>query len=38
MNEIIVRNGKGKKDRVTILPEDVKTDIRDHLVYVKSLP
>lgn len=37
MNQIIVRDGKGKKDRVTMLPEDVQPALREHLKYAKSL-
>jgi len=31
MNQIMVRDGKGQKDRVTVLPERVKRDIKEHL-------
>jgi len=31
-SEILLRDGKGAKDRVTILPEAVVTDLRAHLV------
>lgn len=34
--QIIVRDGKGGKDRVTILPEAVVTPLKDHLLWVKS--
>ena len=37
MTQIVVRDGKGKKDRVTILPEGVKPDLKRHLGYVKRL-
>ena len=37
MNQIIVRDGKGKKDRITVLPDDVKPALKEHLVYVKQL-
>lgn len=36
-NEIVVRDGKGQKDRVTILPEAVKESLKDHLQKVKTL-
>jgi integron integrase len=36
-NEILVRNGKGGKDRVTMLPESLKEPIRDHLRRVKKI-
>ncbi|MES9818905.1 MAG: integron integrase, partial [Candidatus Thiodiazotropha sp.] len=35
--QIIVREGKGFKDRLTILPENVVNDLKDHIVRVKSL-
>ena len=31
------RNGKGKKDRITVLPDGVKPALKEHLVYVKRL-
>lgn len=31
MNQIMVRDGKGQKDRVTVLPDRVKRDIKEHL-------
>ena len=34
-NEIIVRDGKGAKDRVTMLPESLKRALLDHLKKVK---
>jgi integron integrase len=37
MNQIIVRDGKGKKDRVTVLPESVKPALKEHLAYVKRI-
>jgi hypothetical protein len=37
MNQIIVRDGTGKKDRITVLPEGVKPALKEHLVYVKRL-
>jgi integron integrase len=36
-HEIIVREGKGFKDRVTMLPESVAAILRAHLVKVKAL-
>lgn len=35
--EILVRDGKGQKDRVTMLPEAVKASLRAHLQKVKLL-
>ena len=35
--QIIVRDGKGFKDRVTILPESVTVVLREHLVRVRAL-
>ena len=37
MSEIMVRDGKGKKDRATILPGDIKDTLRKHLAFVKQL-
>ena len=34
---IIVRDGKGFKDRVTILPESIIQELKRHLIRVKSL-
>jgi len=36
-NEIVVREGKGKKDRVTMLPTAVKEPLRAHLERVRRL-
>lgn len=36
-NEIVVRRGKGQKDRVAMLPGDVKGDLKEHLRYVRKL-
>ncbi len=36
MNQVVVRDGKGQKDRVTMLPENVKTALKEHLKYVKK--
>ncbi len=36
-NQITVRDGKGSKDRVTMLPESVKTTLREHLRLVKII-
>jgi len=35
-NEILVRDGKGSKDRITMLPESLKTPLREHLKRVKA--
>jgi integron integrase len=37
MSQIIVREGKGKKDRITILPNEVNFPLKEHLKYVKHL-
>ncbi|WP_419655740.1 integron integrase [Desulfosarcina variabilis] len=37
LNQIMVRDGKGQKDRVTMFPDNVKAGIREHLKYVKRL-
>jgi len=36
-NEILVRNGKGAKDRVTMLPETLKEPLQAHLKIVKEI-
>jgi integron integrase len=36
-NQIIVRDGKGQKDRETVLPQIVKDELRKHLEKVKRL-
>ena len=35
--QILVRDGKGQKDRVTILPEKFAPLLKNHLKYVKGL-
>ena len=35
--EILVRDGKGAKDRVTMLPESLASSLQDHLVRVREL-
>lgn len=30
LNQIVVRNGKGTKDRVTVLAENAKPDLKTH--------
>ena len=37
MNQIMVRDGKGKIDRITILPESVIPDLQTHLKRVKTI-
>jgi len=36
-NEILVRDGKGAKDRITMLPEPLKKTLADHLKRVKRI-
>ncbi len=36
-NEILVRNGKGAKDRITMLPASLKSPLQDHLKKVKAI-
>jgi integron integrase len=36
-NEILIRDGKGAKDRITMLPESVKVMLQEHLVKVKKI-
>jgi integrase len=35
--EILVRDGKGAKDRITMLPESLKSPLQNHLKQVKIL-
>lgn len=37
LNQIIVRDGKGQKDRVTMLPDGVKSELAEHLAHVKKI-
>lgn len=37
MNQIIVRDGKGKVDRVTVLPDSAKPELKAHLDRVKTI-
>jgi integron integrase len=37
INQIVVRDAKGMKDRVTLLPETVKQPVKDHLAFVKTV-
>ena len=37
MNQIMVRDGKGKIDRITVLPESVKPGLKEHLKRVKTI-
>lgn len=36
-NEILVRDGKGAKDRITMLPASLKVPLQDHLKKVKAI-
>ena len=36
-NEILVRDGKGAKDRITMLPESLKIPLQEHLKKVKAI-
>ncbi|MCH8292256.1 integron integrase [Candidatus Poribacteria bacterium] len=36
-NQILVRDGKGRKDRVTVLPESLKAPLQEHLKQVKIM-
>ena len=36
-NEILVRDGKGAKDRITMLPESLRSPLKDHLKRVKTV-
>lgn len=37
MNQIIVRDGKGEKDRITVLPQRLIPELREHIRKVKNL-
>ncbi len=37
LNQILVRNAKGNKDRITVFPDDIKPTLREHLKYVIKL-
>ena len=37
MNQVLVRSGKGEKDRATMLPESIKPLLKDHLEKVKII-
>jgi len=37
-NQIIVRDGKGMNDRVTVLPDSLKAPLREHLKRVPYAP
>ncbi len=37
MNQIVIRDGKGAKDRITIMPETIKTELNELLKRVKLL-
>ena len=36
-NQIVVRDGKGAKDRVTLLPHAMKRELEEHLKRIKAL-
>jgi site-specific recombinase XerD len=37
LNSLIVRAGKGDKDRMTIMPEAVKENLEEHLCHVMKI-
>ena len=37
LNQIIARNGKGQKDRITVFPDTIKNKLEEHLVHRKAL-
>jgi len=37
LNQIVVRDGKGRKDRITVFPDNIKHTLKEHLKYVKKL-
>lgn len=36
-NEIFIRDGKGAKDRITMMPESIRVPLQEHLKYVKKI-
>jgi len=36
-SQIVVRDGKGKKDRITILPDRFKKTLKQHLIHIKDI-
>jgi hypothetical protein len=36
-NELVIRDGQGAKDRITILPQSLKAPLQDHLKKVKAI-
>jgi hypothetical protein len=36
-HQIIVRDGKGAQDRVSMLPESIREQLKSHLVNVKDI-
>lgn len=36
-HQIVIRNGKGQRDRITMLPESLNTEMKSHLQKVKQL-
>jgi len=36
-NEIVIHNGKGAKDRITMLPATLKTSLREHLAKIRKI-
>lgn len=36
-NEILVRDGKGAKDRITMLPQSLNSPLQEHLKRVKAI-
>ena len=37
LNQIVVRSGKGAKDRITVFPDGIKAPLKEHLCYVKKI-
>jgi len=37
MNQVLIRNAKGQKDRVTLLPDRILPNLKEHLDFVKRL-
>lgn len=37
LNQIVVRNGKGQKDRITVFPDAIKEKLKEQLIHRKAL-
>lgn len=37
LNQVFIRDGKGAKDRISVFPEQLKIDLKEHIQWVKML-